>query len=174
MPTGEPRDDVTGKRAGFAAPSDPLAIGWREFVALPEWGIRGIKAKVDTGARSSAIDVANLEILPGRRVRFDVIVSRNYPNRRTSVEATVVRTTHVRSSVGETQERLIVATTVRLGPVEHVVELGLVCRQNMLCRMLLGRSALAGRFVVDPGRRYVLSRRRRRSSPSVLTKRRPS
>ena len=138
-------------------------IGWREYVALPEWGIVRIKAKADTGARSSAIDVSDLQRTGAGKVRFEVIASRRQPAKRVRVEAQILRETTVRSSLGETHTRIVVATRLRIGTVEKVVELGLVSRPMMRCRMLLGRTALTPEFRVDPGRSFVLSRARRRS-----------
>lgn len=154
----------------FDTPPPPptITVGWREFVALPEWGIRRIRAKIDTGARTSALHVDNIEPLPGDRVRFHVILHRHHPHRRVQVEADRVRIARVKPSSGRVQERCVVATRVRLGPVEQVIELGLVCRQQMLCRMLVGRTALEGRFIVDPSARYLLGRpvrRRKRREP---------
>lgn len=141
-----------------------LVIGWRENVALPLWGIDAVRTKADTGARTSAIDVANLEERKGDRVRFDVIADRRHPERYVTIEADIVRRTTVRSSIGRAHERIVVATDIVVGRTRFTAELGLVCRKRMLCRMLLGRSALSGRFVVDPSRMYVVSQRRRTSS----------
>lgn len=139
-----------------------VRIGWREYVALPDWNIALLLAKADTGARSSAVDVANLvEIAPGR-VRFEIVVDRRHPGARLSIEADVSRRAHVRSSLGTAHDRLFVRTTFALGPVRKEIELGLVCRRSMQCRMLIGRAALQPDFVVDPAARYRFGRRRRR------------
>jgi hypothetical protein len=142
-------------------------IGWREYVDLPEWGGSRIKAKVDTGARTSAIDVANLEELPGDRVRFDVIFDRSEEHHRTSIETEIARRSRVKSSFGQAHDRLYVRTLIRIGEHELSAELGLVCRKTMLCRMLLGRKFIEGHFVVDAGHRYVLSRKKRRKKKSA-------
>jgi hypothetical protein len=147
----------------------PRIIGWRETVALPDWGIAAMKAKIDTGARTSAIHVDRLQALPGNRVRFDVIVRHGRDGRRQTVpvEAEVVRMARVRPSTGENQERPVVKTRCRIGKFEREIEVSLVCRQGMLCRMLLGRKAIDGAFVVDPSRPLLLTKRRaarRRSS----------
>lgn len=143
-------------------PEEPIIIGWREYVSLPEWGIERIKAKADTGARSSAIDVGHLEELPGDRVRFDVVVDRKDPGHLVTVEADIVRRTRVKSSFGKTRDRLFVETTLRLGSVEKTIELGLVSRKRMLCRMLIGRKSLQPDFVVDSGHMYRFGRAKRR------------
>ena len=141
-------------------------IGWREYVALPDFGIDRIAAKADTGARTGAIDVANLKELPGDKVRFDLVVDRGDPAHRVTVTTDIARRTRVRSSFGAAHERLLIRTRLKLGPVTKTVELGLVCRKNMLCRMLLGRAALEPEFIVDSGQRYRFGRRSR-TKPST-------
>ena len=118
-------------------------IGRREYVALPEWGVRGVEAKIDTGARTSAIHVDNIKRLLGDRVCFDVVLSRRNPDKRVRVETDLVRFTRVRSSTGHQQERFVVATKMRIGDIRRRIELSLVSRKQMLCRMLLGRTALS-------------------------------
>ncbi|RJP41214.1 MAG: ATP-dependent zinc protease [Phycisphaerales bacterium] len=144
-------------------------IGWREIVSLPEWGVEGIEAKIDTGARISAVHVEDAARLKGGRVRFHLVTSSRRPFRHVPITADLVRTTRVRSSTGHTQERYVVETTIRLGSIERRIEVGLVRRDKMLCRMLLGRKALEGVFVIDPGRRYVQGRRAPAASASPTT-----
>lgn len=135
---------------------EPQIIGWTEYIDFPDWGVSGIKAKVDTGARSSALHVEDLEHLPHGRVRFDVVCSRR-PHKRVTVEAHALKWSRVRSSSGEHSERCFVRTTIRLGPVEKEIELSLVSREKMIFRMLLGRKALEDDFFVDVSRRDVLT-----------------
>ncbi|NNF44794.1 MAG: ATP-dependent zinc protease, partial [Phycisphaerales bacterium] len=116
-------------------------IGWRERVDLPDWGVRRIRAKIDTGARTSAIDVAQIETLADDRVRFEVVV-RDRPRRVTKwIEADTARQSVVKPSSGERQQRVVCRTTMGIAGIEHEIELSLVCRQGMLCRMLIGRTA---------------------------------
>jgi hypothetical protein len=136
----------------------PVVIGWAEYVDIAEWGIRRMRAKVDTGARSSALHVENIEELPHDRVRFDVRLHRRNLDRRVTVEAPIVRRGRVKPSSGHSQNRIFVAARVRLGPVEQEIELSLVDRENMIFRMLIGRSALTPHFVVDVGKRYLVSK----------------
>ncbi len=141
--------------------STPVA-GWRERVDFPEWKLSGVRAKLDTGARTSAIDVATIEHLDDGRIRFEV-VGRHAPKRTTKwVEATPVRTSVVKPSHGKKQERIVCRTPIRIGTIETEIEIGLVCRKNMLCRMLLGRTALAGRVLVDSESKYRLTERSRK------------
>jgi hypothetical protein len=143
---------------------DAPLIGWREMVAFPDWGVKGIEAKVDTGARTSAVHVEDVTKLRDGRVRFHLVISRTKPFRHVAVTAKPVRLSRVRSSTGHAQERYVVATTVRIGRVRRRIELSLVGRDKMLCRMLLGRTALSG-FLIDPDRRFVHGRRPPKSVP---------
>ena len=136
-------------------PGAKLIIGWREVIAIPEWGIEALEAKADTGARTSALDVTQIDELSADRVRFQVALRRRKRKRRKSVEAPITRRSRIRSSNGQMEERLMVVATVKIGAIEKPVEFGLVCRKNMICRALLGRSALEGDFLVDPSIRHV-------------------
>jgi hypothetical protein len=141
-------------------PSDKLIIGRRERVSFPDWGIERVLAKVDSGARTSALHVGNIVDLPGDRVRFEVVLSRADPDQRVPVEADLSRVTRVRPSTGTQHRRHVVTTRIRIGPVEREIEVSLVCRAKMLCRMLLGRTALEG-VLIDVSRKHILSTRTR-------------
>jgi hypothetical protein len=142
-----------------AAPSEHefgarRTIGAVEFVTIPDFGIERLPARVDTGARTSALHVARLSELGNGRVKFELASGRQ----RRYVEAVIGRRGRVRSTSGKLETRLFVTARVELGGVEERIEIGLVDRGEMQYRMLLGRSALAGRFVVDVAQSYVLGR----------------
>jgi len=137
-------------------------VGWSEYADLPLWGVHGLKVKMDTGARSSALHVEDIEPRRGGRVRFVVVVDREKRDRHVRVEADIVRRSRVRSSTGHYEYRYFVSTTLRLGGVEREIEISLVDREKMRFRMLVGRTALAGAFVIDPGRRRAVSKRPKR------------
>ena len=130
-------------------------IGWKESVDLPEWGIRHITAKIDTGARRSAIDVSNIKELGNGKLQFDISVDRKSRDLTRTVVANILHNTHVRSSNGEQSERYFVETLVVVGEQTRKIELSLISRHQMTYRMLLGRKALEGMFVVDPSQAYV-------------------
>jgi len=130
-------------------------VGWRELIALPDWQIPKLRAKIDTGAKTSALDVDQIELLPGRKIRFDVVLSNQHRRRRKWITAEIVRTTVIKSSNGERETRYVVETTLELGGRRAPTEFTLVRRENMLCRMLIGRSALSPHYIVDAGRTYV-------------------
>jgi hypothetical protein len=134
-------------------------IGWREWLDLPELGIKTIKAKIDTGARSSALHAFHVEAFERDRqnmVRFQV-----HPKQRNnytiSTEAELLEWRQVRNSGGQTQLRPVIRTTVKLGSQQWAIELTLTNRDVMGFRMLLGREALRKRFLVNPGRSYLLT-----------------
>lgn len=135
-----------------------LIIGLAEYVDIPEFRVAGLRAKIDTGARSSALHVENLREIGRGRVAFDVRLHRSLTERRVSVEAPITRRGLVRSSTGETRTRIFVTVKVRIGSHVRVVEMGLVDRAHMIYRMLLGRTALGSDFLVDPCRRYLMTR----------------
>jgi hypothetical protein len=125
-----------------------MTIGWREWAEFPGWGFR-VKAKADTGARSSAIDCAEITELPGDRVRFTVRLDRK-EKKLITLEENIVARKKVRSSTGRPTSRIFVETQLRLAGIEKRVIVSLVCRKTMIHRLLLGREALAKDFVVDP------------------------
>ena len=143
-----------------AVVSTPLLIGRREHVALPDWSVQRLCAKVDTGAFSSALEVAGYELHrddEGRLLaRLVLCLSRRHPTRETVVLAPVVKMVGVTSSSGEREQRPLLETAVRLGPLEKRIRMTVTNRSGMRCRMLLGRDALAGDFVVDVSKKYLL------------------
>lgn len=141
---------------------EPVVIGWTEYVDLPDWGIKDLRAKIDTGARSSALHVENIQELPRDFVRFDVVLHRAHRDRRIHVRARISRRGRVRSSTGHQTLRIFVETTLRLGPVERQIEVSLVDRKKMIHRMLLGREALKGPFLIDVDRRMVQSPKKKK------------
>jgi len=130
-------------------------IGWKETVDLPDWGIESILAKSDTGARRSALDVENIRELPRNRVQFDIVLDRKNRSYTKTVIAPIDHQTHVRSSNGEQHERYFVRTKIQIHGRTKEVEFSLVARSSMVCRILLGREALAGDFLVDASLKHV-------------------
>jgi hypothetical protein len=138
---------------------EPLTvIGWREWVSLPGLGIAGIKAKVDTGARTSALHAYDIHRFRRRgqsMVRFKVHPLQRNTAQTVEAEAPVLDRRSVRSSGGHEQERIVIVTPLLLLGRTWEIELTLASRDAMGFRMLLGRQALRGHLVVDPGRSYL-------------------
>ena len=130
-------------------------IGRVERVDLPDWDVEGLKAKVDTGARTSSIHVEDLRVLKRNQVQFAVVLQ---DGGRLYVQTAISRTGRVRSSNGQLEKRYFVRTHVRIGPVLKEVEVSLTGRASMTYRMLLGRLALEGDFVVDVSHRFIADR----------------
>lgn len=132
-------------------------VGWREWLVLPELGIAHIKAKIDTGARTSAIHAFSIERLSPSRVRFAV-----HPEQRSTrevwVESDIVDERWVTDSGGHRELRPVICTDVQLGERRWPIEISLSARHNMMFRMLLGRTAMRGQFVVDPGKSYLVGK----------------
>ncbi len=134
-------------------------IGWREAVRFPEHGLGPVRAKIDSGANTSALHVSDVERIEGDRVRFHIALDRHGKRLSEKIECPILRVSTVRSSTGHAQERFVVPLLVKIGSHEFEAEVSLVSRRGMICRMLIGRRALAGRFLVDSSRMYVLSKR---------------
>jgi hypothetical protein len=137
--------------------TERLVIGLAEYVDIPEFRIAGLRAKIDTGARSSALHVEHLREIEHGWVSFDVRLHRSRSDRRVTVQAPIARWGTVRSSTGNTAPRIFVTVAVQIGPVQRVIDMGLVDRAQMIYRMLLGRTALGHDFLVDPSGRYLLT-----------------
>lgn len=136
-----------------------LTIGWKERVDFLDWGLRRVRAKIDTGAFSSALDVAGYELIEtdtGLTARLRIRADRRHPQRLTEVTAPVVKMVGVRNTGGHLERRPLIETLVRLGPVCRRVALTVTCRAAMRYPMILGRRALRGGFVVDVSRTYLL------------------
>jgi hypothetical protein len=137
---------------------DLRVLGWREWVALPDWDVPHLKAKVDTGARTSSLHAFDLEIFhvdDTRWVRFDVHPWQRSTADAVSVETPVFSARDVKSSSGLIDHRPVVRASILLGGVRVDAEITLTRRDEMGFRMLIGREAIRRRFLVDPGVSYL-------------------
>ena len=153
-------------------------IGWREWLALPDLGVDFIKAKIDTGARTSSIHAYEIE--PFERdgekyLRFELHPVQRSTKETVRTEAKLLEYRKVRSSNGHQSVRPVIVTHVRL--LGHVwpIELTLANRDTMGFRMLLGRESVRDRFLIDPGRSHLgglpeALKKRRKKKRSIKSK----
>jgi hypothetical protein len=140
--------------------ADLITLGWRERLALPQLGIHMLKAKLDTGARSSSLHVDTLETFQrdgDTWLRFSLHVGRRSPLA-IRCEAPALDRRTVTDTGGRRTERWFIRTAVELAGQQFEIDVNLTDRRHMLFPMLLGRSALNGRFAVDPACSYTQSR----------------
>ena len=135
-----------------------VLIGWREWISLPQLGIPRIKAKTDTGARTSALDVSDLRLdqeNEGNHVSFTVTYGTKKNPKQKRCRARVLDYRKVTNSGGQGEQRAVIRTSVRIGDIDKPVEITLTERKDMKFRMLLGRTTLGSDFLVDSSRSYV-------------------
>jgi hypothetical protein len=137
-----------------------MVIGWKEYVDFVAWGIRRVKVKIDTGARTSALDVTSYDLREvagqGLVAELRLALNRRHPTRLTTVRAPVLEMVVITNSSGIREQRPLIETDLRLGPVTKRVQLTITNRAGMRFRMILGRKAIEGDFIVDVSRKYLL------------------
>lgn len=132
-------------------------IGWYEYADFPEWKIKKLKTKIDTGAKTSSLHVENIVFDRFLQVSFTVIQCAKDQTKRTRVRSVnVIRIARVKASPTQREKRIVVKTTIRLGKVSKQIEINLVDRTEMRFRMILGRTTLKGDFVVDVSKSNLL------------------
>lgn len=142
-------------------PETRRIVGWREWVALPDLGIPAIEAKVDTGAKTSALHAFALDCYEEggrRRVCFGVHPLRGNEDLEVFACADVIDERTIVSSNGQEEHRVVIRTRMTLGGVTWPIEVTLTDRRQMSFRMLLGRQAMRRRLIVDPQALYLHGR----------------
>lgn len=151
---------------------DLNVLGWREWIGFPELGIAQIKAKVDTGARTSCLHAFLVEPFSKDDtswVRFDIHPDNHDTREVIRCQAPVKDRRVVRDSGGHEELRYVIETEILIGGIAHRVEVTLTDRDTMKFRVLLGRTAIQGHYVVDPGRSYLRGKRRRKATRRVAS-----
>jgi len=150
------------------ADMEPVTIGWVEAAALPEWKVRRIRAKMDTGARTSALDVPHYHLVEtddGTFVELHLALSRHRRQRVKCVRTPLRNMVTVCTTCGTRERRPVVEMLLRLGPVEKRIRVTITNRANMRYRLILGRTALEKDFVVDVSRKNLM---KDRTSSTIL------
>jgi hypothetical protein len=144
---------ASDRQTGFAT------VGWREWLALPDLGIPALKAKVDTGARTSALhtfDVRRFERAGGSYAAFSVRPLQYREDVIVRCEAPIVAERFVTDSGGHRELRYFIRTAVQVGSATWPIEVSLTNRATLRFRMLLGRTAVARHLLVDPSRSFLM------------------
>jgi hypothetical protein len=138
--------------------TDVRTVGWREWASLPDLGVRAVKAKLDTGARSSTLHVSTLEVVPSLRgpvVRFTVLPHQRDPSLAVRAQAPLAELREVPVRTGEVERRPVIRTRLAVAGSIYRIELSLTQRDDLGFRMVLGRRALRRRFLIDPERSFL-------------------
>jgi len=139
--------------------SGRLELGWEEWLALPDLGLPAIKAKVDTGARTSALHADEIERFANEdgaaMVRFTIRPSPDRPRLKRTCEAPIVDEREITSSNGQIEQRIVIATDMVIGAVRKRIQITLTNRETMSYRMLLGRSAIGEDAIVAPTKSFL-------------------
>lgn len=137
----------------------PLVIGWKELVDFPDWRLRKVRVKIDTGARTSALDVSSYELhqeANGLVAELRLALYRKHPERVKVVRAPVLRMVVVSNSNGMKEQRPLIETRIRLGQATRTIQLTITNRCSMCFPVILGRKFLEGNFLVDVSRKFLL------------------
>ncbi|MBC7540431.1 MAG: ATP-dependent zinc protease [Bacteriovorax sp.] len=133
-------------------------VGWREIVSLPMFKLLDLKAKIDTGAKTSALHADEIEFITfkGKKyVRFSIETDEG---KKKYIKSRFLEEREIKSSTGQKTIRPVVKTKIRMGKSEFEIEITLINRDLMGFKMLIGREALNGRFLINPARSYLLKK----------------
>jgi hypothetical protein len=140
----------------------PVVIGWKEWIAFPDWGVRHVKAKIDTGARTSALDVISYELRTvagkGLVAELRIALNRRRPEKVKIIKVPVLKMIVVSNSSGMREQRPLIETTVCVGLITKRIRMTVTNRAGMRFAVILGRKALENDFLVDVSSKYLLKK----------------
>lgn len=145
-------------------------LGWREWVLLPELGLPWLKAKIDTGARTSCLHAFSVEPFSKEGedwVKFGIHPHQDETDTEVFCEAKIIDQRIVSDSGGHKENRYVISTPIKIGEVSLPIEITLTNRDTMKFRMLLGRTAMENIFIVNPEKSYLMSKPRHRKKSKI-------
>lgn len=131
-------------------------IGWREYIDIPSMKLAGIKAKIDTGAKTSALHAENIEVVTIENKKYVKFVFSDDKGHEKKVKARFIEERKIKSSTGQSTVRPVVKAKIKMGKEEFEIELTLINRDLMGFKMLIGRDALKHQFLINPSKSYLL------------------
>lgn len=133
-----------------------VLIGWREQVSLPDFKIKSLKAKIDTGAKTSALHADQIDILTVKGKKVVKFLFTTEDGEQRTIKSPLIDQRIIKSSNGEKTLRPVVKTTLKMGSTLFEIEVTLINRDMMGFKMLIGREALNGRFIIHPAKYNLL------------------
>jgi hypothetical protein len=134
-------------------------VGWRETVGLPDFKLLDIKAKIDTGAKTSALHADEIEYITEKGKKYVRFLFISDSGHKKHIKSRFIEEREIKSSTGQKTIRPVVKTKIKMGETEFEIELTLIKRDLMGFKMLIGREALNGRFMINPARSYLLKKK---------------
>ena len=131
-------------------------IGWREYIDIPTMKLTDIKAKIDTGAKTSALHAENIEIVTIENKKYVKFIFTDDSGHEKKVKARFIEERIIKSSTGQKTLRPVVKAKIKMGKEEFDIELTLINRDLMGFKMLIGRDALKHQFLINPSKSYLL------------------
>lgn len=133
-------------------------VGWRESVSLPTFKLLDLKAKIDTGAKTSALHAEEIEFITIKGKKYVRFLIETDEGSKKYIKSRFLEEREIKSSTGQKTIRPVVKTKIRMGKSEFEIEITLINRDLMGFKMLIGREALNGRFLINPARSYLLKK----------------
>ena len=136
--------------------NDMKFVGWRETVSLPKFKLNDLRAKIDTGAKTSALHADKIEFLNINGIRYVRFMFINDEGEEIIVKTPLIEERAIKSSNGDKTVRPVVKTDIKMGSERFEIEVTLINRDLMGFKMLIGREALNGRFLINPSKHNLL------------------
>lgn len=137
-------------------------IGWREIVDLPEFKLKNLKAKIDTGAKTSALHADQIEVISIQGKKYVHFLFKADDGKKHYIKSPFIEERVIKSSNGEKTTRPVIKTQIQMGPEKFEIEVTLINRDLMGFKMLIGREALKGKFLIHPAKYNLLKKKNKK------------